>query len=106
MPAPDAATSSIMMADSVRPSPRPPYSSGIIAPSQPPSANARTNSQGYSPFLSFSRQYPRSNRRASSRADLRTRSRSRSSVPVIVGSPKSFLVRAAALRGPPLLTIV
>ena len=69
MPAPDAATSHIMIADSVRPSPRPPYSSGIIAPSQPASANALTNSQGYSSRLSFCRQYPRSNLRASSRAD-------------------------------------
>ena len=34
---------------------------GIIAPSHPPSAKALTNSQGYSPFLSFSRQYSRSN---------------------------------------------
>ena len=35
------------------PSPRPPYSSGMSAPSHPPSANALTNSHGYSPSLSF-----------------------------------------------------
>ncbi len=38
------------------PSPEPPYSSGMIIPSQPAWANFFTQSQGYSAFLSFSSQ--------------------------------------------------
>jgi hypothetical protein len=40
MPAPDADTSSSSRAASEMPNPCPPYSSGVVMPSQPPSANA------------------------------------------------------------------
>jgi hypothetical protein len=40
MPAPDAAISCSTMAASVTPSPPPPYSVGIVMPSQPASATA------------------------------------------------------------------
>ena len=41
MPPPWLATSFIMMAASVTPSPAPPYSSGMVIPSHPASAIAR-----------------------------------------------------------------
>jgi hypothetical protein len=41
MAPPRLATSFIMIAASVTPSPAPPYSSGIVMPSQPPSAIVR-----------------------------------------------------------------
>ena len=56
VPAPAAQISCSMMAASVTPSPEPPYSSGMIMPSQPPAAKALTNSHGYSAFRSFSSQ--------------------------------------------------
>ena len=40
IPAPLAATSSSRSDASVMPNPWPPYSSGVVMPSQPPSANA------------------------------------------------------------------
>ena len=40
IPAPEADTSSSSSAASVMPKPCPPYSSGMVMPSQPPSANA------------------------------------------------------------------
>src|SRR5947209_8082775 len=46
-----------MTAASATPSPAPPYSAGIRAPSQPASVSARTNLSGYSLFRSSSRQY-------------------------------------------------
>ena len=46
MPPPWLATSCIMIAASVTPSPAPPYSSGMVMPSQPASAIARWNSRG------------------------------------------------------------
>jgi hypothetical protein len=41
IPAPEAATSSSRSEASVIPKPCPPYSSGVVMPSQPASANAR-----------------------------------------------------------------
>ena len=43
MPPPWLATSFIMMAASVTPRPAPPYSAGMVMPSQPASAIARWN---------------------------------------------------------------
>ena len=64
-PAPEAQIASSIRTASVTPRPAPPYASGMASPSQPASANAWTNSVGYSAFRSFSRQYPQSNPRAS-----------------------------------------
>src|SRR5438309_730922 len=48
-----------MMVASVTPRPEPPYSSGMIIPSQPASPKVFTQSQGYSAFLSVSTQSSR-----------------------------------------------
>jgi hypothetical protein len=63
MPPPWLATSCIMIAASVTPSPAPPYSGGIVMPSQPASAIARWNSCGNSPSSSRASQYSSSNER-------------------------------------------
>ena len=52
MPPPWLATSCIMIAASVTPSPAPPYSTGIVIPSQPASAIAWWNSYGNTPSSS------------------------------------------------------
>ena len=52
MPPPWLATSCIMIAASVTPRPAPPYSGGMVMPSQPASAIARWNSRGNSPSSS------------------------------------------------------
>ena len=64
---PDALISSMMSAASARPSPVPPYSVGMRAPSQPASVSERTNRSGYSPARSSSRQYSSGNRAQSAR---------------------------------------
>jgi hypothetical protein len=64
-PAPEAQIASSISTASVTPRPAPPYTSGMASPSHPASANARTNSIGYSAFRSFSRQYSQLNPRAS-----------------------------------------
>ena len=46
MPPPWRATACIMIAASVTPSPAPPYSTGMVMPSQPPAAIAWWNSRG------------------------------------------------------------
>ncbi len=56
MPAPEAQISWSISAASVTPSPAPPYSSGIVMPSQPLSAKAFTKSLGYSARSSLSSQ--------------------------------------------------
>ncbi len=56
VPAPEAQTSWSMIVASVTPRPEPPYSSGMIIPSQPAWAKVLTQSHGYSAFLSFSSQ--------------------------------------------------
>src|SRR5262245_10116706 len=71
VPAPDAAMSCSISAASVTPRPEPPYSSGMIAPSQPAWANAFTNSQGYSALPSFSSQYSGEKDRARLEISLR-----------------------------------
>ena len=55
--APDRQIACRMIAASVMPSPAPPYCSGMIVPSQPRSAKARTKSQGYCSLRSCSSQY-------------------------------------------------
>src|SRR6266850_1621386 len=71
VPAPDAAMSCSISAASVTPSPEPPYSSGMIAPSQPAWAKALTNSHGYSALPSFSSQYSGGKERARLETSLR-----------------------------------
>src|SRR6266700_2665470 len=56
-PAPDAATSCIINAASLMPSPAPPYAVGMAMPSQPALAMAAWNSSGKSPVSSFASQY-------------------------------------------------
>jgi len=56
-PPPLVATSFIMIAASVTPSPEPPYSSGMVMPSHPASAMAAWNSNGNSCLSSFCIQY-------------------------------------------------
>src|SRR5262249_18107442 len=57
VPAPERQTACMTTAASVIPSPAPPYSSGMMVPSQPRLASARTNSQGYCSLRSCSSQY-------------------------------------------------
>ena len=56
VPAPAAQISWSISVASVTPRPEPPYASGMIMPSQPACANARTQSVGYSALRSFSSQ--------------------------------------------------
>ena len=63
MPPPWLATSCSMITASVTPRPAPPYSGGIVMPSQPASAIARWNSRGNSPSSSRASQYSSSNER-------------------------------------------
>src|SRR5690606_17048122 len=58
---PQRLTSSRMIEASARPRPDPPYSSGIIADSQPASVNAATNSSGKPLASSILRQYSAGN---------------------------------------------
>src|SRR5687768_5100095 len=51
----------MISAASARPSPAPPYSVGMRAPSQPAAVSARTNRSGYSLLRSSSRQYSSGN---------------------------------------------
>ena len=55
-PPPQAATSFIIVIASVTPRPEPPYASGMVMPSQPPSAIARWKSAGNAPVSSRSSQ--------------------------------------------------
>src|SRR5262245_2274223 len=71
VPAPAAQISWSRRLASVTPRPEPPYASGMMMPSQPPAAKARTNSHGYSALRSFSSQYSAENDRASVATSLR-----------------------------------
>src|SRR6516225_8560260 len=71
MPPPWLATSCIMIAASVTPRPAPPYSSGIVMPSQPASAIERWNSKGNLPSSSRASQYSSSKRDTTARTPSR-----------------------------------